>query len=70
MELITVPEAMKRLCVSRTTITKLIGSGALPSLRIGAARRIPVSAIDAYIESLLAAENLNAGRVPELADRF
>ncbi|MEW9554557.1 helix-turn-helix transcriptional regulator [Nonomuraea sp. NPDC050783] len=52
-ELLTVPEAMAVLKVSRWTLYNLIRSGELTSIRVGArCRRIPSSALDAYIARL------------------
>jgi excisionase family DNA binding protein len=47
--LCTVPEAMRRLGISKTTIFRLLGEGELESMQIGRARRIPADAIDTYI---------------------
>jgi excisionase family DNA binding protein len=49
----TVADARQRLGVSRTTIYKLMSSGELPSVSIGTSRRIPSSALDEYIASLI-----------------
>jgi len=47
---LTVPEAMARLKVSRWTLYNLIRSGELTSIVVGQrCRRIPNSAVDAYI---------------------
>lgn len=52
-ELLTVPEAMATLKVSRWTLYNLIRSGDLTSILVGArCRRIPVSALDAYVTRL------------------
>jgi excisionase family DNA binding protein len=49
----TIDDARQRLGVSRTTIYKLMSSGELPSVSIGASRRIPSSALNEYIASLI-----------------
>ncbi len=51
--LLTVPEAMELLKVSRWTLYNLIRSGQLPSVLVGErCRRIPLSALNAYVEEL------------------
>jgi excisionase family DNA binding protein len=52
--LLTVDDVCGRLRQSRRTVYKLIGTGELPSLTLGASRRIPSSALNAYIASLIA----------------
>jgi excisionase family DNA binding protein len=52
--LLTVDDVCARLRQSRRTIYKLIGAGELPSITLGASRRIPSSALNAYIASLIA----------------
>jgi excisionase family DNA binding protein len=52
-DLLTVPEAMARLKVSRWTLYNLIRSGELTSVVVGQrCRRIPVWAIDRYVSQL------------------
>jgi excisionase family DNA binding protein len=52
-ELLTVPEAMALLKVSRWTVYNLIRSGELTSILVGErCRRIPTSALDAYVTRL------------------
>ncbi|GAA0969590.1 hypothetical protein GCM10009555_016990 [Acrocarpospora macrocephala] len=52
-ELLTVPDAMAVLRVSRWTIYNLIRSGDLTSITVGVrCRRIPASAIDDYVSRL------------------
>lgn len=52
-ELLTVPEAMALLKVSRWTLYNLIRSGELTSILVGErCRRIPATALDAYITRL------------------
>jgi excisionase family DNA binding protein len=50
--LLTVPEAARVLSISRSKLYELISSGALQSIKIDGARRIPVRALDAYVSSL------------------
>lgn len=45
-------DAADRISVSRTTIYGLMASGAIESVKIGRARRIPVEAIDSYVARL------------------
>ncbi|MGH3343690.1 MAG: helix-turn-helix domain-containing protein [Carbonactinosporaceae bacterium] len=51
-ELLTVPEAMHRLRLSRWMVYNLIRSGELESVTIGRCRRIPDTAINDYITRL------------------
>lgn len=52
-ELLTVPEAMALLKVSRWTVYNLIRSGELTSILVGErCRRIPAAALDAYVTRL------------------
>ncbi|MHB8342262.1 MAG: helix-turn-helix domain-containing protein [Mycobacteriales bacterium] len=50
--LLTPTEAAAALAVSRSTIYELLASGALHSVHIGTARRIPVSALQDYLAGL------------------
>ena len=45
-------EAARLLGVGRSTLYVLMASEALPSVRIGRARRIPLAALHAYIAAL------------------
>jgi len=47
--LLTVPQAAKALSLGTSTVHELLRSGKLASVKIGAARRIPVEAIDAFV---------------------
>ena len=47
--LVRVEEAAQILSLSRSTIYEMLGSGELPSVRRGSARRIPVAALHAWI---------------------
>jgi len=47
--LLTVAEAADALAVCQTTVKRLVASGQIESRKIGAARRIPVEALDAFV---------------------
>lgn len=49
MILITIPDAMHRLSVSRATIYKLLSEGELKSVKIGRSRRIPLESIESLV---------------------
>ncbi|MFJ1582506.1 helix-turn-helix domain-containing protein [Streptomyces sp. NPDC088197] len=53
VELLTVPEVMARLKISRSTVYDLIRTRQLASLTIGHARRIPTHALDAPVHHQL-----------------
>jgi excisionase family DNA binding protein len=55
-ELLTVPEVMARLKISRSTVYDLIRTRQLASLTIGRARRIPTHALTTYIHHHLEQE--------------
>ncbi|MEV1009723.1 helix-turn-helix domain-containing protein [Streptomyces sp. NPDC049881] len=48
-ELLTVPDVMERLKLSRSAVYNLIRSRHLPSLTIGRTRRIPARSLNDYI---------------------
>ena len=52
VDLLTVPDVMERMQVSRHMVYQLIRSRRLPSVTIGRCRRIPVAALAAYLSSL------------------
>ena len=52
--LFTVPQTQAMLELGRTRMWALIASGEIESVRIGRSRRIPVEAIDRYVEGLRA----------------
>jgi excisionase family DNA binding protein len=54
--LLTVPEVMERLHLSRATVYDLIRSRALPSGKVGRARRIPESAVNNFMQQLIEVE--------------
>jgi excisionase family DNA binding protein len=52
-ELLTVPDVMARLKISRSTVYDLIRTRQLASLTIGRARRIPAHALTALVHRQL-----------------
>jgi excisionase family DNA binding protein len=50
--LLTVAQAAVALSLGESTVHALVRSGEIGSVKIGAARRVPVEAIDAYIADL------------------
>lgn len=50
--LITVPEAARRLAISRSYLYQYLQRGRLPSVCIGRARRIRVADLEAFVERL------------------
>ena len=54
--LFSVEEAANILHIGRSTIFKLIRDGELESIRLGRSRRIPVDALEQYINDLRAAK--------------
>jgi excisionase family DNA binding protein len=55
--LLTVEQAAERLSISRTNMFKLIKAKRIESVRIGQLRRVPATAIDAYVHRLIAEQN-------------
>jgi excisionase family DNA binding protein len=51
-DLLTVPDVMARMQLSRHAVYTLIRSRALASVTIGRSRRIPTSALTAYLHDL------------------
>jgi excisionase family DNA binding protein len=47
--LVRVEEAARMLSLSRSTIYEMLDSGELPSVRRGVARRIPMTALRAWV---------------------
>ena len=45
-------EAARRLGISRTVLFDLVRNGRIYSVKIGRSRRIPVSALEKFVESL------------------
>jgi excisionase family DNA binding protein len=54
--LITVAEVATVLRIGRTAAWELIREHKIPSVKIGRTRRVPVSAIQEYVEQLLETE--------------
>lgn len=54
--LLTVPEAAEAMAISRSKLYELLASGVVASIRIDGSRRIPLAALEIYIDSLLQAE--------------
>lgn len=50
--LLTPEVAAERLSCGRTKVYELIRTGALESVKVGRLRRVPVDALNAYVESL------------------
>lgn len=55
-KLLNVNEAASALGLGRSLVYTLVATGELTSIKIGRARRIPVSAIDEFIERRLEQE--------------
>jgi len=51
--LLTVPEAMTALRLSRATVYDLIRSGELGSVKVGRSRRIPAQAVTTFVARLV-----------------
>ena len=50
--LLTVPEAARRLALSRAKVYELLSAGLLGSVTIGRARRVPLAACEKFIREL------------------
>jgi excisionase family DNA binding protein len=53
-ELLSPQEAARRLSLGKTRFYELLGSGAIPSVRVGKLRRVPTRALRAYVDRLVA----------------
>ena len=51
--LMTVPQAAEALAISRSKLYELLATGTVSSIRIDGSRRVPVTALQAYIAVLL-----------------
>jgi excisionase family DNA binding protein len=49
--LLTVPQVAQALQVNRNKVWALVGSGELPSVRIGRSVRVPVSALEEWVRT-------------------
>jgi excisionase family DNA binding protein len=54
--LLTVPEAAEALSVCRSVVYELMASGEQPNIKIGRARRIPISMLEAFVARRLGDE--------------
>jgi excisionase family DNA binding protein len=54
--LLTVDEAARRLSISKSTLYMLITQRRIFTVKVGAARRVPLRALEAYVEALVAGE--------------
>jgi len=48
----TIPEVADHLRLGRTTVYRLIGTGELPSIKVGASRRVTRDALQGYVDGL------------------
>ena len=48
--LLTIPQAAVVLAIGRTTVYELIGAGDLEAVHIGRSARVPVAALEDYVE--------------------
>jgi excisionase family DNA binding protein len=53
--LLTAEEAAKALGISRASLYPLLMRGKIPSVRVGGLRRVPIAALQRYIDELLSA---------------
>jgi excisionase family DNA binding protein len=65
--LLTIVEAARMLSVGRTTVYELIERGDLRAVHIGRACRVPVVALNDYVERLLASEVVTPSSYRETA---
>ena len=57
--LVTVEEAGRLLALGRSTVYALVAQGRLSSIKIGRARRVPITELRRFIETELGAEELD-----------
>ncbi|MCW8383411.1 excisionase family DNA-binding protein [Streptomyces justiciae] len=57
---LTVAEAARRMGVGRTTLYKFISSGEIPSAKVGRLRRVPVEAVNEFLQRRLSREGFDA----------
>ena len=58
-ELVSLPEAAVALAISLSTVKRLIHDGRLPSVHVGASRRVPTAAIREFVAQLCLDEGLS-----------
>lgn len=63
--LLTPEEAAVVLGVGRTKLYELMGDGLIESVRIGGSRRVPVAAIDRFVEWLRGGDRQDEGSDPD-----
>ncbi len=51
--LLTVSEVARRLGMGRSFVYQLVSKGEIPSIKLGRARRIPVSALEKFVDAKL-----------------
>jgi excisionase family DNA binding protein len=54
--LLRIDTAAARLAVSRTTLYRLVNRGDIPTVRIGTAVRVPVSALERWLAGQIAGQ--------------
>ena len=54
--LLTIPEAVKALGVSRSVLYQLLDAGEVISIKIGRSRRVPVITLEDFVARRLAAQ--------------
>lgn len=59
--LVDLNEAGRRLSVCRRSVQQLVYDGALPSVKVGRSRRIPVIDLEAYVNGLREANDRGTG---------
>ena len=62
--LITVAEAAVRLGVGRSYLYSKVMAGDIASVKLGRSRRIPVAALERFVEESAAAEGMGVGESP------
>jgi excisionase family DNA binding protein len=60
--LVTMQEAAKCLRIGRTSMYALVMAGEVDSVQIGRSRRVPLGALDDYVERLRASQRAEAAR--------
>ncbi|MFC7806110.1 helix-turn-helix domain-containing protein [Streptomyces olivaceus] len=53
---LTVAEAARRMGIGRTTLYKYLSSGEIPSAKVGRLRRVPVEAVNDFLQRRLSRE--------------